>query len=214
MSALRDIVKRLFDLVVAGTSLVLLAPVLLLSGLLVRLSSPGPIIFRQQRIGRNFRPFAIYKFRTMIRQAPAQGPAITVGADPRITRIGHVLRRTKLDELPQLLNVLKGDMSLVGPRPEVERYVEMFRADYAQILAVRPGITDLASLKFRHESELLAGARDPEREYCERILPEKIQLAKEYVQRRSFSLDLKIILHTALALFHAERPQHAAAECS
>ena len=154
--------KRVFDIVVAGTGLIVLAPVMLAAALLVKWTSPGPILFRQERIGRRFRPFCIYKFRTMVQEAHRQGGPITFGADPRITRIGRLLRSTKLDELPQLINVLKGDMSLVGPRPEVHQYVDMFRQDYQEILEVRPGITDLASIAYRDEAAVLGRAADPE----------------------------------------------------
>jgi lipopolysaccharide/colanic/teichoic acid biosynthesis glycosyltransferase len=140
--------KRLFDIVASAAGLILLSPVMLLTALLIKLDSRGPVFFKQQRVGKGFRPFLIYKFRTMVEDAPQRGSSITVGADPRITRIGRFLRKTKFDELPQLINVLKGDMSLVGPRPEVPRYVEMFRDDYEEILRVRPGITDTASLKY------------------------------------------------------------------
>jgi lipopolysaccharide/colanic/teichoic acid biosynthesis glycosyltransferase len=188
------------DIVVSSLGLVICSPVLLVAATLVRFSSTGPILFRQERIGKNFRPFQILKFRTMVQDAPALGRAITVGADPRITLAGRWLRKSKIDELPQLLNVLKGDMSLVGPRPEVRRYVELFSHDYAEVLSVRPGITDLASIQFRHESELLGKAADPDAEYCERILPEKIRLAKEYVRRSSIGFDLLLILRTLAAL--------------
>jgi lipopolysaccharide/colanic/teichoic acid biosynthesis glycosyltransferase len=141
--------KRTFDIVAAALGVVILSPLLLMAAVLVKLSSPGPVFFQQERIGKGFRPFLIYKFRTMRPDAPATGMLITVGNDPRVTRIGRLLRKTKIDELPQLINVLKGDMSLVGPRPEVPKYVELFRADYDEILRVRPGITDLASLKYR-----------------------------------------------------------------
>jgi lipopolysaccharide/colanic/teichoic acid biosynthesis glycosyltransferase len=201
--------KRLVDVVASAAGLLLLSPFLLLTALLIRLTSPGPALFRQQRIGRRFQPFSIYKFRTMVQDAPAKGPALTVGADPRITGIGRFLRKAKLDELPQLLNVLRGDMSLVGPRPEVPRYVEMYRDDYAEILAVRPGITDIASLEFRNESELLAAAEDPELEYCQRILPIKIQLAREYLRRSSLLFDLQLIARTVLALIlDSNRSRH------
>ncbi len=193
--------KRGFDIVVSATGLILLSPALVLAAVLVRSTSRGPALFKQQRVGRNFVPFQIYKFRTMVQHAPHQGPAITVGDDPRITRVGRWLRKTKLDEFPQLINVLKGDMSLVGPRPEVPRYVEMFRDEFAQILTVRPGITDLASLRFRHESELLAAAEDPEAEYCQRVLPEKLRIAQEYIDQASLYFDLKVILRTIVAMF-------------
>jgi lipopolysaccharide/colanic/teichoic acid biosynthesis glycosyltransferase len=193
--------KRLFDLIVAGGGLLVLAPLLLLVALLIKLDSRGPVFFRQERIGRGFRPFRICKFRTMVHDAPRLGGAITFGSDPRITRLGRLLRLAKIDELPQLLNVVRGEMSLVGPRPEVRRYVELFREDYAEILTVRPGITDLASLKYRHEAELLGRFADPEAAYVGQVLPEKIKLAKEYVRRSCLWLDLSLVLKTLLQLF-------------
>ncbi len=188
--------KRVFDVAASGCGLVLLSPVFLAAALAVRFSSPGPILFRQERVGLRFKPFEILKFRSMSVDAPRNGPTITAGADPRITRVGRVLRKTKIDELPQLINVLKGDMSIVGPRPEVPQYVAMFRQDYEQILQVRPGITDGASLKFRNEAEILGRSADPQAEYIERILPEKIALAKQYLARRSMFYDLGLIART------------------
>src|SRR5207253_6817635 len=152
-------------------------PLFVVVAILIRADSPGPVFFAQERIGKGFRPFWIYKFRTMVKDAAQRGGALTASGDPRITRVGQILRNTKIDELPQLINVLRGDMSLVGPRPEVRRYVELFRHDYEEILRVRPGITDLASLKYRDESALLAVAADPEQEYITRVLPDKITLA-------------------------------------
>jgi lipopolysaccharide/colanic/teichoic acid biosynthesis glycosyltransferase len=192
--------KRLFDVVLATVGLVACAPILVVAGALVRLTSPGPVLFRQERIGRGFRPFTIYKFRTMVADAPQRGAAITCGDDPRITRVGRLLRATKIDELPQLFNVLRGDMSFVGPRPEVQRYVEMFADDYREILAVRPGITDLASILYRDEAAILGRAADPQAEYVERILPHKIRLAKEYRHRSSVLFDVGVILQTILAV--------------
>lgn len=187
-------VKRLFDVICAALGLVVLSPVLLLAALWVKLDSPGPALFRQTRVGRRGVPFTIHKFRTM-RVAP--GAAITVGADPRITRSGHVLRQTKLDELPQLWDVLRGAMSLVGPRPELPHYVALYPAALREhVLSVRPGITDPASLAFSHEAELLAAASDPEREYREVILPAKLQLSADYAARASLATDLKLILAT------------------
>jgi lipopolysaccharide/colanic/teichoic acid biosynthesis glycosyltransferase len=193
-------VKRLFDLVVAFLGLSLLFPVLLLVACLIKLDSPGPIFFRQERIGKGFRPFLIYKFRTMVQDAPRKGGSITVGADPRITRVGRILRKTKLDELPQLFNILRGEMSFVGPRPEVRQYVELFRQDYEEILNVRPGITDLASLKYRDEAEVLRHAENPEEEYVRHVLPDKIRLAKEYRRRSSLFFDMTLIFKTLLTL--------------
>jgi lipopolysaccharide/colanic/teichoic acid biosynthesis glycosyltransferase len=191
------VLKRLFDVVVSGLSIVVLAPLLFAVAAAVRISSPGPVIFAQRRVGRNFHPFQIYKFRTMYVDAPARGGQLTVGtSDPRITPVGRFLRGTKLDELPQLWNVLQGDMSLVGPRPEVPKYVEMFRGDYAEILRVRPGITDPASLKYRREADQLASAGDPEAEYVERILPDKIAISKHYLRTSSLLADAGILLRT------------------
>ena len=196
-------IKRLFDILAAGLGLVLLSPLLLLTAAWVRLDSPGPALFRQTRVGRFGVPFTIHKFRTM-RVVP--GAAITVGADPRITRSGSVLRATKLDELPQLWDVLRGAMSLVGPRPELPVYVALYPADLRdRVLAVRPGITDPASLAFSHEAELLAAASDPEREYREVILPAKLRLSAQYAERASLATDLRLILAT---LARVMRPRH------
>ncbi len=186
--------KRLFDAVCAAAGLLLLAPLLLLAAAWVKLDSPGPVLFRQTRVGRFGVPFTIHKFRTM-RVEP--GAAITVGADPRITRSGQVLRQTKLDELPQLWDVLRGAMSLVGPRPELPVYVALYPAELRErVLAVRPGITDPASLAFSHEAELLAAAADPEREYREVILPAKLKLSADYAATASLATDLRLILAT------------------
>jgi lipopolysaccharide/colanic/teichoic acid biosynthesis glycosyltransferase len=188
--------KRLIDILASSLGIVLLAPVWIVAASLVKLTSRGPVFFRQERIGRGFRPFRIYKFRSMVQDAHEQGSQVTFGADPRITTVGRFLRATKIDELPQLFNVLVGDMSLVGPRPEVPKYVEMFREDYAEVLRVRPGITDPASIKYRNEADILGRAADPEKEYVERVLPEKIRLGKEYVKNSSLWLDFITILRT------------------
>ena len=193
--------KRLFDIAFAGFALLLLCPVLLAVALWVRLDSPGSVFFRQQRVGQGGRPFGIYKFRTMHTGAEAVGPQITVGQDARITRAGTWLRRSKLDELPQFVNVLRGEMSVVGPRPEVPRYVAQYPAEMRQsVLSVRPGITDLASIAFRNENELLACSPDPERTYVEQILPTKLRYAQQYVRTRSLWLDLRIIAWTVQAV--------------
>jgi len=193
--------KQAFDIVVAFVGLLFLLPLLLLVALLIKIDSRGPVFFRQERIGRDFRPFLIYKFRTMVQDASRKGGSITFGLDPRITRVGRLLRKTKIDELPQLINVLRGEMSFVGPRPEVWQYVELFRQDYEEILKVLPGITDLASLRYRHEAEILGRSENPEDEYVRRVLPEKIRLAKEYVRRSSLLFDVTIIFKTILTLF-------------
>jgi len=193
--------KRSLDLFVSCPALLLLLPVLGAIAALIKLDSRGPVFFRQERIGQGLRPFTIYKFRTMSADAPLKGGLLTVPEDLRITRLGRILRKFKLDELPQLFNVLRGDMSLVGPRPEVSRYVELFRHEYQEILRVRPGMTDLASLKYREESDFLRLAIDPEHEYVTRILPDKIALAREYVRRSSLSFDTSLIFKTLLRVF-------------
>jgi lipopolysaccharide/colanic/teichoic acid biosynthesis glycosyltransferase len=188
--------KRMLDIVVAGVGLLLLAPLFGAVALMIKLDSPGAVFFKQKRIGKCFHPFWIYKFRTMSEGAP--GALLTVGADPRITRVGNFLRRSKIDELPQLINILKGEMTLVGPRPEVPRYVEAFHRDYQEILAVRPGLTDLASLKYRDEARLLGQSGRPEEEYLQRVLPDKIRLGKEYIRRSSLLFDLNLIVKTVV----------------
>ena len=193
--------KRLFDLLGAVLGLVLLAPVLAVVALWIKLDSAGPVFFRQQRIGRHGTPFLIHKFRTMRVDAPALGPEITVGADARITRAGRLLRATKLDELPQLLDVLAGSMSLVGPRPEVPRYVALYPAALRdKVLSVRPGITDPASIAYRDESAVLARAVDPERAYVEQVMPAKLAYAARYVEQRSLWGDVRLIVATLRAL--------------
>jgi lipopolysaccharide/colanic/teichoic acid biosynthesis glycosyltransferase len=193
--------KRPLDLLASSCGLLLLSPLFATIALGIKLDSAGPVFFRQERMGRGLQKFFIYKFRTMTEDAPLKGGQLTVNEDVRITRFGRVLRQTKLDELPQLINVFLGQMSLVGPRPEVARYVELFRSDFEEILRVQPGITDLASLKYRDESALFRLAADPEREYVTRILPDKIALAKEYVQRSSLCFDLSLIFKTLLKVF-------------
>ena len=193
--------KRLFDLAFAAVTLLLLTPVLVAVALWVRLDSPGPVFFRQQRVGRDGQLFGIYKFRTMRPGADIKGLQLTVGGDGRITRAGVWLRRSKVDELPQFFNVLRGDMSVVGPRPEVPRYVAQYPTHMRSVvLSVRPGITDLASIAFRNESDVLARSPDPERAYLEQILPVKLRWAQQYVRTRSLWLDLRIIVWTVLAV--------------
>jgi lipopolysaccharide/colanic/teichoic acid biosynthesis glycosyltransferase len=192
--------KRSFDIVAALAALICLSPLFLIAAVLIKLDSPGPIFFKQERIGLRFRRFQILKFRTMAQNASTSGKPITVGEDPRITRVGWFLRKSKIDELPQLLNVLKGEMTFVGPRPEVPQYVEMFREDYKEILKVRPGITDLASIKYRDEAAFLGQSENPEMEYVRRVLPDKIQLGKEYIRRSSLFFDVTLIFKTFLRL--------------
>ncbi len=199
--------KRVFDAIISSLGLLLLGPVFLIVALMIKLDSRGPVFFKQARIGREFRSFFIYKFRTMIADAASRGGTLTVGSDPRITRVGAVLRTTKIDEIPQLINIFKGDMSFVGPRPEVLEFVELFRSDYEEILRVRPGLTDLASLKYRNEAMALAQAEDPHEDYLKRVLPDKIRLAKEYIRRSSFLFDLGLIIKTLVRLFECRLTQ-------
>jgi len=192
--------KRVFDVTGSLLGLMLLWPVLILTAILIKVESTGPVFFRQERMGRGGRPFYIFKFRTMFQDASERGGLITFGSDPRITRVGRVLRKIKVDELPQLINVLRGDMSLVGPRPEVRKYVELFHEDYGQILRIKPGITDLASLKYRDEAAILGRFENPEEEYVRRVLPDKIQLSKEHLNHSSLFFDLYVILKTLVKL--------------
>jgi lipopolysaccharide/colanic/teichoic acid biosynthesis glycosyltransferase len=195
-------VKRVFDFVVAWAGFVVLLPVLAIIALAVAVSSPGPVLFRQQRVGLNGRPFEILKFRTMTHAPEGQGPLVTAAGDRRITRVGRVLRATKLDELPQLWNVVRGDMSLVGPRPEVPRYVALYPPGVAeQVLSVRPGITDEASILYRDEAEILARAADPERAYVEDVLPRKLEIYRRYAERHSLGGDIGILFRTLSSLF-------------
>ena len=188
--------KRLFDILFSFIGLLLLQPFFIVIAIMIKVDSTGPVFFRQGRVGKNFRRFMIYKFRTMVLDAENKGLHITSGGDNRITRVGRILRRFKIDELPQLYNVLKGDMSLVGPRPEVIRYVEWYKEDYERILSVRPGITDISSMTFRNEESILQGSDDPERYYVHVLLPEKMRLAREYIQKVSFFYDVRLIFKT------------------
>ena len=194
------LLKRLFDMAASGIGLLLLAPLLLALAVWIKCDSAGPVFFLQERVGLHGKLFRIIKFRSM--RQNNSGPQITVGADARITRSGRFIRAYKLDELPQLINVLLGDMSLVGPRPEVPRYVALYPADVREeVLSVRPGMTDLASVQYRSESDLLAASSDPERTYTTVILPAKLALYQQYVRQRSLWLDVRIIGMTLGILF-------------
>jgi lipopolysaccharide/colanic/teichoic acid biosynthesis glycosyltransferase len=198
--------KRAFDLLLAGLGLVLLSPLLLVIAIAIRIDSPGPVFYRQERIGRHGVPFRIHKFRTMRHDPLHGGPQITVGADARITRVGAFLRRSKLDELAQLVDVLQGTMSMVGPRPEVPRYVALYPAELREVvLSVRPGLTDLASIEFRDEAALLAHATEPEREYVEVVMPKKLALAAQYVRTRTWGGDVRLIWRTLGVLWRRSR---------
>jgi lipopolysaccharide/colanic/teichoic acid biosynthesis glycosyltransferase len=188
--------KRAFDTLAAAVGLVVLSPLFLVIALAVSLGDGGPVFFRQARVGRGGRQFRMWKFRTMVPDAERRGRQITVGDDPRITPVGRLLRKAKLDELPQLFNVLTGEMSLVGPRPEVPRYTALYAPDERPVLELVPGITDPASIRYRDEGALLATASDPERAYTERIMREKIRLNLEYASRATRWTDLMIVLRT------------------
>lgn len=197
---LQLILKRIFDIVVSFVGLVILSPLFLILAIAIARDSKGPVFFKQTRVGRNGVPFKIYKFRTMVEDAEARGMQLTVGDDSRITNVGTFLRKTKIDELPQLINVFKGEMSFVGPRPEVPKYVGLYTEDQRQVLMVRPGITDLASIEYRNESELLATADNPEKVYIEEVMPRKIELNKKYIENISLCGDIRIIFRTLGAL--------------
>jgi len=188
--------KRALDLAVSVPALIALSPALLVIAALVKAGGPGPIFYAQERVGRRGRPFRLYKFRTMVTDADKSGPAITSSGDARITPLGRTLRKWKLDELPQLWNVVRGDMSLVGPRPEVRKYTDIFRDDYSEILEISPGITDYAALEYRDEEEVLARYPDAEEAYTSVVLPEKIALYRQYLRDMGFRSDLKIIFRT------------------
>jgi len=188
--------KRAFDLCFASLGFMVLSPLLLVVGLAVRLGSPGPVIFRSRRVGRFGKEFSLLKFRTMAEDAPLKGPVITFGKDPRITRLGALLRRCKVDELPQLLNVIKGEMSLVGPRPEVPEYVKLYTPEQRAVLNLVPGITDPASVKYAHESELLGAAGSPEASYVQHVMPDKIRMNLEYAAHANRWTDFLLVLKT------------------
>lgn len=188
--------KRLFDIISSFFSLLILLPLFLLIAILIRLNSAGPVFFIQKRVGKNFKLFSLYKFRTMVVDTSQRGLQITSAGDPRITKIGRFLRKTKIDELPQIINVIKGDMSVVGPRPEVLKYVEMFKDDYKYILKVKPGITDYAAIEFRDEECVLKKFKNPEDGYIKKVLPLKINLYKRYIKERSLFTDMKLIFLT------------------
>ena len=188
--------KRLFDIVASGCGLIVLSPLFLVLAIWIKLDSPGPVFYRQVRVGRGNKDFRIFKFRSM-RVGSDKGSLVTIGGhDPRITRSGYFIRKFKLDEFPQLINVFVGDMSLVGPRPEVRHYVDYWTPEQMHVLDVRPGITDPASIKFRNENELMEAASDPEKYYIEVIMQEKIKLYLEYVQHHSFLGDIGLIFKT------------------
>ncbi len=192
---------RLLDLVFSITAAVILSPVFLIIAVIIKIDSAGPVFFIQERIGKNFKPFRLYKFRTMHNYS-GDGSLITIGSrDPRVTHIGYYLRKFKLDELPQLINVIKADMSIVGPRPEVRKYVELYTEEQKRVLMVKPGITDYASIEFRNENELLSGIENPDEYYIKIIMPEKLKLNIQYLRDRSIKQYMRIIFLTIFKLF-------------
>jgi lipopolysaccharide/colanic/teichoic acid biosynthesis glycosyltransferase len=197
--------KRLFDIIFSSSAIVILSPIFLVISLIILISSKGEIFYRQIRVGKDFKPFGLYKFRTMVKDADKIGPLVTKDNDPRITKIGRILRKTKLDELPQFINVLKGDMSIVGPRPEVEKYVNARKEDYKVILSVKPGITDYATILFRDEEDIMAKYDNVEEAYLNIVLPQKIALYRIYIDEISFLTDIKIIAKTILKVLRVDR---------
>lgn len=197
--------KRIFDIFFSVMGILFLSPVMIICAVLVKLSSKGPIIFRQARVGRNFAPFEIYKFRSMVVNAASLGARVTADGDKRVTKIGRIMRKTKLDEVPQLFNVLFGDMSFVGPRPEVPEFVEIYREDYVELLSVRPGVTDIGSIEFRFEEEILAASSDPRQTYIDEVLPQKIELGKKYIKQSSVLFDIKLITITLLSVVRSHK---------
>jgi len=197
--------KRGLDLLFSLAGLFLLSPLLVLLSLWIKVDSPGPVLYLQERIGRGFRPFLLWKFRTMVVDPGRARDAVHYKPEALVTGAGRFLRASKLDELPQLWNVFRGDMSLVGPRPEVRKYVERFKDDYAAILAVRPGLTDPATLKYRDEGRLLSESPRPEETYIREILPDKIRLSKRYAESRTLAGDLGLVLRTLAALLPGRR---------
>ena len=194
-------IKRAFDLLFALSALVLLSPLLVLVALAVACTSPGGAFFRQIRVGKSGREFRLLKFRTMRPGSEAQGQLTIGGRDPRVTGIGYALRKTKLDELPQIWNVVLGDMSIVGPRPEVPKYVALYSAEQRQVLSVRPGITGMASIHYIDENELLAKAADPERTYIHEVMPAKLALDLRYMREQGLALDMRIMAATVKRIF-------------
>ncbi len=196
----REFEKRTFDIVATSLGGILVLPIILFIMVCIKLGSRGPMFYCQKRVGRNFKEFNIYKFRSMVIDAEKNGPMVTSCDDPRITKVGRFLRKTKLDELPQFINILKGDMSLVGPRPEVMKFVEVKKKEYEEILTVRPGLTDNAGLAFLDEETIMQQYPDKEKAYVDIILPEKIKLYQLYINNISFFGDIKLLLKTLKAI--------------
>lgn len=192
--------KRIFDIVASGIGLILLSPLFVILAIWIKCDSIGPVFYKQVRVGRNNMDFQLFKFRSMRVGSDKKGLITVGGHDPRITRSGYYIRKYKLDEFPQLINVFKGDMSLVGPRPEVRKYVDMYTEEQMHVLDVRPGITDLASIRYRNENELLERVNDPDKYYVEVIMPDKLRINLEYLARHSFTFDIRLIFQTFRAI--------------
>lgn len=188
--------KRLFDIIASSLGLIVLSPLFLVLALWIKADSKGPVFYRQTRVGKDNRDFRLYKFRSMRPDSDRLGLITVGGRDPRVTRSGYYIRKYKLDEFPQLINVLKGEMSLVGPRPEVRKYVDMYTPQQMKVLSVKPGITSLASIRYRNENEILAAADDPDRCYIEQVMPDKLRIDLEYVGNASLANDIRLILST------------------
>lgn len=196
-----DFFKRLIDFILSLITVIILLPIFFIVSIFIIIDNGLPVFYSQERIGKNWKKFRILKFRTMIKNADKIGLGITSDDDSRILKSGRILRKFKLDELPQFLNVLKGDMSLVGPRPELDKYVNMFKQDYNTILKIKPGLTDYASIEFRNESEILEKAENKEKFYIEHILPKKLSMNKIYIEDYSFFTDIKILINTIIVIF-------------
>lgn len=192
--------KRLFDIIASGVGLIVLSPLFAVLAVWIKVDSKGPVFYRQTRVGRNNRDFRLYKFRSMRPDSDKLGLITVGGHDPRVTRSGYYIRKYKLDEFPQLINVFIGDMSLVGPRPEVRKYVDMYTPEQMRVLSVRPGITSLASIRYRNENDILAAAEDPDLCYIEKVMPDKIAIDLEYVNKAGLWTDVKLIFGTFKAI--------------
>ncbi len=188
--------KRLFDIIASGVGLIILSPLFIVLAIWIKFDSNGPVFYRQIRVGKDNIDFKLFKFRSMRPNADKLGLITVGGRDPRVTRSGYYIRKYKLDEFPQLINVFKGDMSLVGPRPEVRKYVDMYTSEQLRVLSVRPGITSLASIRYRNENDILAASSDPERCYIEQVMPDKVAIDLEYVNRATLWNDIKLIFST------------------
>lgn len=198
MSKVNSAIKRIFDFVASLIGIIIISPILTIVAICIKLDSKGKVLFLQKRIGKKGKPFNIYKFRTMVSDAEKLGKQITIGKDSRITRVGAFLRKYKIDELPQLFNVLKGDMSLVGPRPEVPKYVDLYTEEERKVLEVRPGITDLASLRYSDENEILGKVENPEEYYINVIMKDKLKLNLEYIEKSNIIFDIYLIIKTII----------------